>query len=180
MKNQVTARIRAIQIFIVTALLLSLGAFIWNAVPDQAEAYELTPSKVHIEKVKNFQVLSQLMHEKKLPLLLAITASHCPYCLQLEDEFLRPMILSGEYNDQILIRELVIDLHSEVIDFDGKKISNNQFTTRYNANMTPTMIFIDEKGKEVAEKIVGINTPNLFGAYIDIEITKALAKVKGE
>ncbi len=128
----------------------------------------------------NFKQLAKVMRQKNLPLLLEVHADHCPYCRQLEEDFLAPMAASSEYEDKIIIRQLQVGLDGEIIDFQGNKITAGQFARRYNAFMTPTMIFLDSNGEEVAEKIVGINTPSLFSAYIDIEIEKALTEVRAK
>jgi len=120
------------------------------------------------------------MREKNLPLLLEFHAEYCAYCRQLEEDFLAPMTKDREYSDKIIIRQLSLDLSKTIIDFQGKHVSVSTFANRYQAFMTPTMIFVDAKGKEVAEKIVGINTPSLFAAYIDIEIEKALNNVRAK
>ncbi len=131
-------------------------------------------------EVRDFQRLAQLMHQKNLPLLLEFHAESCSYCRLLEEDFLNPMTTSNEYRDKIIVRQIQIDLDEEVIDFQGNKTTSGQFSRRYNAFMTPTMIFLDANGVEVAERIVGINTPSLFSAYIDIEIEKALSKVRAK
>ncbi len=131
-------------------------------------------------EVKNFQHVAQLMRQKNLPLLLEFHAESCSYCRLLEEDFLNPMTTSPEYIDKIIVRQLQIDLDDEVIDFQGNKVTAGQFARRYNAFMTPTMVFLDANGREVAEKIIGINTPSLFSAYIDIEIEKALTEVRAK
>ena len=161
--------LKTIQKLTASGLLLYLCALIWLA--PNVIAQETT---IEVYEVKDLQKLSQLMAEKKLPLLLALSVEHCPYCQQLESDFLRPMLLSGEYKDKIIIRKLSLELDTKIIDFEGESIDSKAFAKRYQAYMTPTIIFIDHNGKEVAEKIIGISTPQFFGAYIDIEVEKAL------
>ena len=43
-----------------------------------------------------------------VPVVL-FSASHCGYCTIIKEEFLKPMLLSGDYVDKVLIRKLVID-----------------------------------------------------------------------
>lgn len=109
----------------------------------------------------------RLAHEKQLPILLSFSAGSCHYCDLLEEEFLRPMLLSHEYDDRILIRKLVLDNGSRVIDFTGQKIDATRLSDRYRITVTPTMLFVDENGTELAERMVGINTPEMFGGYLD-------------
>ena len=137
-------------------------------------------SHAPLKEVHDFQHLGQLMRQKNVPLLLEFHSDSCPYCRLLEEDFLQPMAASREYTDKVLIRQLQIDLDADIIDFDGKTTTAGKFARRYRAFMTPTMIFLDNKGVEVADRIVGINTPSLFSAYIDIEIEKALNRVRAK
>lgn len=133
-----------------------------------------------LKEERDFQGLAKVMKEKKLPLLVEFHADGCPYCSLLEEDFLNLMIGTAEYDNKIIIRQLKIDSGDTLIDFDGRTITTNKFAERYKAYMTPTMVFLNARGEEVAEKIVGINTPSLFSAYIDIEIKKALNNVRAE
>ncbi len=120
----------------------------------------------------NFQQLSKEMKEKNLGLVLMLHAEHCPYCILMENEILSPMVKSGEYDKKILIRKLQIDEARDVIDFSGKTVEPSDISGRYNAFLTPTLVFLDHQGNERIKQMVGINTVEMFGAYLDIEIDK--------
>jgi thioredoxin-related protein len=116
--------------------------------------------------------------EQRLPILLTFSAIDCPYCRQLEQEFLGPMLISGEYADQVIIRRLIMDNGSHVTDFDGQRKPVTQVADRYKAWLTPTTVFVDGAGREKAERIIGINTPELFGGYLDACIDTALLRIR--
>ncbi len=120
----------------------------------------------------NFQQLSAEMKEKNLGLVLMLHAEHCPYCILMENEILSPMIKSGEYDKKIIIRKLQIDEARDVIDFAGKTVEPSDISGKYNAFVTPTLVFLDHQGNERIKQMVGINTVEMFGAYLDIEIDK--------
>jgi thioredoxin-related protein len=125
----------------------------------------------------NFQQLSQQMKEKSLGLLLMFHAEHCPYCALMENEILSPMVKSGEYDDRILIRKLQIDEARDIKDFLGNTVEPSEISDAYNARLTPTLVFLDYKGQEKAKKMVGINTVELFGAYLDAEIDELVKSI---
>ncbi|MGB5442907.1 MAG: hypothetical protein WBN57_09800, partial [Gammaproteobacteria bacterium] len=85
----------------------------------------------------------------------------------LEEDFLQPMLLSGEYRDKIIMRKLVLDDGSRLRDFSGQRIDATRLSDRYRVYVTPTILFVDGNGKEIAERMVGINTPEMFGGYLD-------------
>lgn len=133
----------------------------------------------------NFQELSREMRENSRGLVLMFHAEHCPYCALMEKEILSPMAKSGEYDKKVYLRKLQLDEARDVIDFSGKTVEPSDISSRFNVNVTPTLVFLDDKGEEQAEKMIGINTVELFGAYLDNEIDKlvkniAIANKKGE
>ena len=120
----------------------------------------------------DFQALSKNMKEKNLGLVLMLHAEHCPYCIQMENEILSPMIKSGEYEKKVIIRKLQIDEARDVTDFSGNTVEPSDISDRFKAFVTPTLVFLDHQGNERVKQMVGINTVELFGAYLDIEIDK--------
>lgn len=115
---------------------------------------------------------------QQLPILLEFSAIGCVYCRQLESEFLVPMLISGEYTDKVIIRRLLVDTGQHVTDFDGTTRAAADIASRYKAWVTPTIVFIDSTGREVAERMKGINTPELFGGYLDACIDTALLQIR--
>ena len=128
----------------------------------------------------DFEKLSQQMKQEKRGLVLMLHAEHCPYCQQMDEEILSPMVLSGEYDKRVFIRKLQIDEARDVKDFLGNTVEPSDISDVYNAQLTPTLVFLDHEGKEMAEQMVGINTVELFGAYLDIEIDNMMVKLHKE
>lgn len=140
--------------------------------------YSYANTDVHVQDISDFQAMSEQMKKTQVPLLLAFTAEYCHYCRQLENEFLQPMLKSGHYDNRTVIRRLETDSYGSVVDFDGKKIEIDDFANRYRIAVTPTVIFLDHNGREIAERLVGINTPEMYGGYLDISIDDAGEEVK--
>ena len=141
-----------------------------NNIADEEE------SSVLIEE-NNFQELSKKMKANSLGLVLMFHAEHCPYCAIMEKEILSPMVKSGEYDKKVYLRKLQIDEARDVIDFSGKTVEPSDISSRFSVNVTPTLVFLDYKGKEQAQKMIGINTVELFGAYLDDEIDKLVKNI---
>lgn len=114
-----------------------------------------------------------------VPLLLVFSADYCEYCDQLEEEFLRPMLISGDYDHRVLIRMLKLGKGSSVRDFAGRDIATDDLATGYRVRVTPTMLFLDKEGRELTPRMVGINTPEFFGGYLDRAIEEAAAALSG-
>jgi len=135
-------------------------------------------SEVEIPLATDLQADGLQAREARLPILLTFSALVCEYCRQLEDEFLRPMLISGEYTDRVLIRRLLLDNGSRVVDFSGERIATTQLSDRYKVYVTPTILFLDGNGNELARRMLGINTPEMYGGYLDNCIDTALYSIR--
>jgi thioredoxin-related protein len=130
-------------------------------------------AEIKIAKVMNFQVLAKQMQQKNTVLVLEFSTKNCNFCKQLEAEVLQPMLLSGDYQDLVVIRKVRLDSKAPLTYFDGSKISGKSLGRKMNIIVTPTLVFLNAQGKEVSERIVGINTPEMFSAYVDAAIEEA-------
>ena len=118
----------------------------------------------------NFAVLVGQMRTTGLPLMLLVSQSDCPYCERLKDEVLNPMLISGEYVDKIILREVFVEAGEEVVDFDGKSSSVQAFAGRYRAWVSPTLLFLDAAGNEITKRIIGYQTSGFFPYDVDESI----------
>jgi thioredoxin-related protein len=137
-----------------------------------------TRAEVDIPVGRDLQQDGLTARDRELPVMLVFGAISCPHCDELEEEFIRPMLLSGEYIDRILIRKLVLDNGSRVTDFSGQRLSVSDFAHRYGVFVTPTILFVDHAGQQLAERMVGINTIEMYGGYLDQCIDTALMHIR--
>ena len=135
-------------------------------------------AEVRVPVAHDLQQQGRQAQSRQLPIMLTFSADDCSYCELLEEDFLQPMLLSGEYEDRAIIRKLILDDGSSVSDFSGRDIEATQLSDQYRVFVTPTILFIDGEGRELAERIVGINTPELFGGYLDACIDTARASIR--
>ena len=135
-------------------------------------------AEVTVPVATDLQQLGAQARDLRLPILLSFSALDCSYCDLLEEEFLEPMLLSGEYTERIIIRKLVLDNGSRVGDFAGRQTDASLLSDRYRIFVTPTILFLDADGRELAERMIGINTPEMFGGYLDNCIETALQGIR--
>lgn len=135
---------------------------------------------VQVQQTENLHEAARLSSQKALPILLVFSATHCPYCVMLEDEILKPMLISGDYGEKIIIRKINIDLADSLRDFDGKEIKAGDFVNRYNVFVTPTMLFLDSNGNELAKRMIGINTVEMFGGFVDEAIDQSIKMIRNK
>ena len=158
-------------------LLLSLGTALpaWSDMgePEGAEA-------VQIPQVTDLSEDAGQAGQRHLPIVLLFSAEHCSYCETLKRDFLKPAIYSGSYANRILFREVMLVPGKSVRDFDGSEINVYDLSDRYHVKVTPTLVFVDRNGREMAEKMVGLGTPDFYGTYLDEAIQTAYRQVRAQ
>lgn len=113
-----------------------------------------------------------------VPLLLEFAADDCDYCLLLEREILEPTLLNRDYDRRVLMRKLVLDRDLGLHDFAGKPTGAQQLAGRYKVFVTPTLLFVDAQGRELAERMVGVTTLEFYGGYLDQALDAAQGKLR--
>ena len=160
---------KRLQILTILIAIVSLGVV-------TAGAAKL-PSPVQVAQTNDLASVASIARDRKLPILLVFSAHHCTYCELLEDEILKPMLLSGDYRERVLIYKILLDEESALQDFNGSTISPAALSQRYDVYVTPTMLFLDANGQELSERILGINTLEMFGGLVDQAIDRSLAQL---
>jgi thioredoxin-related protein len=120
----------------------------------------------------DLQLLAATIRAEGLPLVLVVWAHDCPYCRVLDEQILRPLQASNELAGRALLRRLDLDGNS-VRDFQGQRVDSWDFAERYRAVLTPTVLFLDAEGRELTERMVGINNVDFYPAYLDQAIARA-------
>ena len=133
---------------------------------------------IQVQETEDLHDVARLSNQNGLPILLVFSATHCTYCEMLEDEILKPMLISGDYGDKVIIRKINIDLTEDLRDFNGKHIEASDFVNRYNVFVTPTMLFLDSSGEELANRMIGINTVEMYGGFVDDAIDQSIKMIR--
>ncbi|MEE9492779.1 MAG: thioredoxin fold domain-containing protein [Gammaproteobacteria bacterium] len=128
---------------------------------------------VILQSVDNLQKTGSRVRRQCMPILLEFSASYCEFCESLEENFLKPMLRNRDYDERVIIRQVSLDSARNITGFDGKRLTVKQFARRYRVFVTPTVLFVNDKGKELAERMVGINTLDMYGGYLDANIEEA-------
>ena len=140
----------------------------------------LQADEVEIPSLRNLQTDGQTAEQGQLPIVVLFSASYCGFCTIVKDEFLRPMLISGEYTDKAMIRVIEIDTDGDLMDLNGQPISAEDFADRHNISLTPTLAFFDAQGNELAPRMVGVTTVDFYGGYLDQAIDDSLLRLKSE
>ena len=125
----------------------------------------------------DFQRTAQASGGDKVYIIM-FGAENCPFCFEMKDLYLEPMLTDPDYTPKVVIREVEIDKDTPMVDFEGNKTLQSVYARRFGVYLTPTLVFLDSHGKQMAKKIVGLGNENYFSYYLDEAINNALKKIR--
>ncbi len=133
---------------------------------------------VKVREPTDLQAVGQEAQQRQLPILIMFSRQGCPYCDVVREEFLKPMLRSGDYTDRVILLEIHSDSYTSLRDFNGQMISAATLAHRYRASFAPTVVLLDARGEELVERLIGITTRDFYGGYLDEAIEQALQRVR--
>lgn len=133
---------------------------------------------VELKSAENLAATGQEAAEKQVPILMFFSMKHCPYCTEVEEDYLKPMLRNAEYDKKIVIRKVRIDGTKNVTDFAGKERDAGEFSEDYNVSMVPTVVLVDAKGNRIAPSIVGIANSHYYSHELDKVIDKSTLRIR--
>jgi len=140
---------------------------------------EILPYVV-IQYATDFYALAQVARDENKIIMLEVSASYCGYCDLLEEEFIKPMLRNDYYSEIALIRKIDLDSYQTIIDFSGNETTPDAFARDIKVALTPTILFFDSNGREVSPRILGINSLDLYGGYIEDGLNNGLLKINSQ
>jgi len=154
--------------------LLWLGLLLFGMTSVLAEALPY----VKVREPTDLQLVALEAQQRQLPVLIMFSRNGCPYCDVVREEFLKPMLRSGDYTERVILLEIHSDSYTPLRDFTGQMISAEALAHRYRASFAPTVVFLDAQGKELAERLIGITTRDFYGGFLDEAIDQSLRRVR--
>ena len=109
------------------------------------------------------------------PLVVMMSLVGCPYCEIVRNHYLQPMRREGLMH---AVQLDVMDRTSNLQGFDGQMSTPAAQAMAWNARFTPTVLFFDPRGRELAERLVGIAVPDFYGEYLEARLNEARGKLK--
>ena len=72
----------------------------------------------------------------------------------------------------------MVEGYGSLRDFSGVSVKASEFADRYDVKVTPTVVIVDGEGKPLAPKILGLNSIDFYGAYLDQAIDLSYASLR--
>ena len=134
--------------------------------------------KVAVKQVADLIADGREASKKQVPVLIMFSMTHCGYCRQVEEDFLKPMLRNSDYDGKVLIRKIVLDSGRSLVDFKGQLHDAEDVGDEYHVAMVPTLILFDANGKKLSDPIVGLANPYYYGGNLDAAIDSSLQKIR--
>lgn len=121
----------------------------------------------NFKELADLQQLGAKSDQTGLPILLMFGATWCEYCQVLIEQVFEPIARGGNYDNKVvLMRHVGVDEQALIPGFNGELIKKSEWAYQLDADLTPTLLFLNGRGQEVAPRIVGITNTYLYAGLI--------------
>ena len=127
--------------------------------------------------VNDWSVISKAAKLANVPVVIMVDQSDCPYCRRVESDFFAGIFASREFEDTVIFGKISIDAGEMIKGLEGERISTREFLKSYDADFTPTILFLDSDRNQLVEEMIGLTTPDFYGYYLEKAIKEAIRKV---
>lgn len=118
----------------------------------------------------SLRAAAQAAQARGEPLVVMTSLTGCPYCELVQSRYLGPM----RRDENLAAVQLdVMDKTTPLQDFNGTTSTPAEVVRGWKARFTPTVLFFDANGRELAERLVGLASPDFYGSYLDQRLTAA-------
>ena len=117
----------------------------------------------------SLQAVALAAGAKREPLVLLVSLPGCPYCELVRRNYLLPMRAEGLHAWQID----VTDKRQQIRDFAGQPATGAELAARWKATFTPTVLFFDARGIEIAGRLAGVASPDFYGSHLEDALSRA-------
>jgi thioredoxin-related protein len=107
------------------------------------------------------------------PLVLMVSLPGCPWCELLRRNYLTPLRAEGLPAFEFMVG----DRSSAMRDFQGKSTLPAALASQWKVSITPTVLFFNAQGQEIAPRIEGVASADFIGAVIDERLASSRERI---
>jgi thioredoxin-related protein len=148
--------------------LVALSAYFLPAIAQNSSKTALLPWPADLKQ------LATAAHERGSPLVLMVSLPGCPWCELLRRNYLGPMQSEGVASYEFMINERSRTLQ----DFKAQRITPAALSAALKITNTPTLLFFNREGQEIAPRIEGVASADFIGSILDERLATARQHLK--
>lgn len=138
-----------------------------------ARAVWAQPKETPLPTPASLQTAGAAAKDLGQPLVLLVSLPGCPWCELLRRNYLAPMRGEGLQAFQIMVN----DRARAVRDFKGAPSTGADVAQSYGAKLTPTLLFLNAAGQEIAPRVEGVASADLIGAQLQASLQTARQRI---
>lgn len=104
-----------------------------------------------------------------------VTLKGCAFCDVVRNNYLGPMFQRGEV---YAIQVNMLDRRTTLQTFAGTSTTPYAQARDWRARIAPTLLFLDDEGREIAERLEGMTVADFYGQYLNQRIDEARRVVR--
>lgn len=129
----------------------------------------------HLPRPDSLHTHAQQANARGEPLVLLVSLPGCPYCELVRRNYLIPL---RESEKLPALQIDTTDRQNRIADFEGKASTGHDLARAWGVKVTPTVLFFDARGKEVAPRLEGVAVPDFYGSYLEERLKQAREALK--
>lgn len=115
----------------------------------------------------DWQADSREAARSQRPVVLFFTLPGCRYCEDVRQRYMLSLVREGK-----LVREVVLGSATPVAGLDGAP-TQDAVVRKFGVRAAPTVLFVDARGRALADPIVGGDVAGMYGGYLDNAFERA-------
>lgn len=111
---------------------------------------------------------AEAAHGQRRALVVMFSLPGCPWCKLVRQSYLAPLRAEGQP-----VIELDVTGAGELAGFDGAATTGARMARALGVKLAPTLLFVGPGGRELAERLRGVPSPDFYGAYLQQRVDAA-------
>lgn len=123
----------------------------------------------------SLQTAAQAARARGEPLVVMVTLAGCTFCDIVRNNYLLPMLRRGEVQ---AVQIDMLDRKTPLLDLGGQSTTAYAQARAWRISMAPTLLFVDDRGRELVERMEGMGLVDYYGPYLDARLADARARLR--
>ena len=115
---------------------------------------------------------------ERLPIVLFFYSRSCPFCREVEELYLQPLLHENNRPRRFLLRRIEISETRPLVSFSGNTTDSRRFAQEQKVMLVPHLRFVGPEGERLAPDLVGLSSRDFYGGYLDDSIAAARVKLR--